>query len=150
MPDLIGNAPACGPNPLLAPWLKPSWLAKISIQPGPDHLEGDCWLWLGARTPDGYPVARGPGGRAGKQMALHRESLSQKLGEPLGAYQSDHACPSRNCIQPAHLVKATAEENLSRSSFWERGQRTQYSSLTPADWLSLADTSWCRIVSGYA
>jgi len=140
-----------GPHPILAPWLRPNWLPKIALEEGPEELEGPCWLWLGARTADNYPVARGHGGRAAKQIYLHRISLEFRLGEELGENEADHLCPNRNCFQANHLIKATRLENIQRSSFLTAGARFHINfNMTQEDWLSLADTSWSRIASGYA
>lgn len=136
-----------GPHPILAPWLRFSWLPKIAIIEGPEHLEGPCWLWLGARTADGYGVAQE---RPKGQFYLHRRALEDRIGFLLGNLEADHLCLHRNCIQGFHLKPATRLENMAASSFYEAGKRNQFQSLTPADWLSIADTSWCRIASGYA
>jgi hypothetical protein len=133
---------------MLLPWLKPSWLAKIKVEEGPEHLEGCCLLWMGARTPDGYPVVR-IGGRKGETVYLHRLSLEYVEGDLLGGMQADHLCYRRNCIQPLHLEKVTKELNISRSGF-KASQFKPASPLTQEDWLSLADTSWVQIARGYA
>lgn len=71
-----------------------------------------CWLWLGARTKNGYGNIKVDG----KVQYAHRVAYEEKFG-PLPAFtdrQLDHLCRVRNCVNPDHLELVTHRENVLR------------------------------------
>ena len=125
---------------LLPAWIKPRWLAKIRIGEIPQGFSLPCLLWLGARTPDGYPRVK-IGGRKGRVKYLHRISLEME-GIDLTDREADHQCPNRACFQSEHLKRATHEENMDRVGRAANGQVQALVLLSQEDWASLANTDW--------
>lgn len=75
------------------------------------HPGGDCWLWDGAKTRDGYGMLK----RQGYMGYAHRYYFEQLLGPIPAGKQLDHLCGIRSCCNPAHLQPVTAAENVRRS-----------------------------------
>lgn len=70
-----------------------------------DDVTG-CWTWTGPSTKSrkggAYPVYK-----SGKtQWQVHRLSLEQKLGAPLGSQTAHHVCANSLCVNPDHLQQA--------------------------------------------
>ena len=68
---------------------------------------GDCWLWQGSKTKDGYGVLTI--GR--KQYRAHRISYSEFTGDIPENIMVCHECDIPLCINPEHLFLGTAKEN---------------------------------------
>lgn len=74
-------------------------LVRLTIE------DGQCWIWLGGKTTQGYGNFR----ENGKPILAHRYSFKLhgfKLGE-----QTDHLCRRRMCVNPNHLEAVTIREN---------------------------------------
>ena len=67
----------------------------------------DCWLWNGARQPQGYGVCR----HEGKTKRAHRRVYELLVGDIPEGLQLDHLCRVRNCVNPKHLEPVTNAEN---------------------------------------
>lgn len=68
---------------------------------------GECWLWTGRPTAQGYGAVRW----RGRQTTAHRVSVEIHSG-PIGrGLQVDHACRNRLCVRPDHLRVVTDGEN---------------------------------------
>lgn len=104
------------------------WMTAPDILWARSELHGDCVLWLGALTPDGYPtsVKAAPGA-----PRAHRYSYFLAHGPIPAGLTIDHVCHTesltcpggqqcehRRCINPDHLEPVTSAENSAR-----RGQR---------------------------
>ncbi len=106
-------------SPCMAPWVRPSWYAKITVEKPPEGcrvwgrtIEGPCWLYHGA--------CNGKGHRKvwidGRLQYLHRISFAAFYEIPLHMVEAgDHLCRNRNCFQPLHIDNVTSIEN------WLRG-----------------------------
>ena len=71
-----------------------------------------CWLWLGARQPNGYGRFFGFG--AGKYRLAHRFSYELARGRIHRGKQIDHLCRNRLCVNPIHLEAVSCRTNLVR------------------------------------
>jgi hypothetical protein len=86
---------------------------------GPD----ECWLWLGAIGPRGYPtpipLARRPDGsrvvRTPAQLAWQTT-----IGPIPAGLTIDHLCRTPACVNPHHLELVTREENTRRRDLPQR------------------------------
>lgn len=74
--------------------------------------EDGCWLWIGAKTQDGYGLFYFGDGRGG---AAHRWAYEAWVGPLEEGKQIDHLCRTRACVNPTHLEQVTPLENHRRS-----------------------------------
>jgi hypothetical protein len=65
-----------------------------------------CWIWLGAKIPDGYGQI--------SATAAHRLSWQIQNGEVPQELELDHLCRVRHCVNPWHLEPVTTRENILR------------------------------------
>ena len=73
---------------------------------------GECWLWTGALTTNGYGSFMK---KKGLQMVrAHRFSYEYFVGPIPEGLDLDHLCRVRNCVNPAHLEPVTRRINLLR------------------------------------
>lgn len=86
--------------------------------------EGDCWIWLGNTTGDGY--GRIYAGK-GRTTRAHRYSLELYLGRQLDSDKfAIHSCPGGDnplCVNPAHLREGTPADNS--ADMVSRGRSTK-------------------------
>jgi hypothetical protein len=90
----------------------------------------DCWLWRGAVDRDGYGT-RSDWGRTRHVHTIAWE-LSNGRSLPSG-YVVRHSCDVRVCINPAHLLLGTQQENIADRQARDRaakGERNGVSKLT--------------------
>lgn len=110
-------------SPFVAPWIKPSWHARITVEPAPEgcrifgrQIQGPCWLYHGATNGKGHSrvyITYAPGKDHG--VYLHRLSLAAFHGiETCDLDTVDHLCRNRNCFQPLHVESVTPIENYVR------------------------------------
>lgn len=68
--------------------------------------QGDCLVWVGGKTADGY-------GRitAGGKTFAHRYAWERENGPIPEGMQVDHICWNRACVNAQHLRLATRYEN---------------------------------------
>jgi hypothetical protein len=84
-----------------------------------EKTEG-CWLWQGARTPNGYGKIK----VGGRDLSAHRVSWEleyglRESGIPEGM-QVCHHCDNRACVRPDHLFLGSQSDNT--SDMWEKGR----------------------------
>lgn len=70
------------------------------------HQTGDCWVWTGAKSSNGYGNYWNRG--------AHRVVYELLVGEIPKGKQLDHLCRNRSCVNPEHLEPVTQKENLLR------------------------------------
>jgi hypothetical protein len=71
---------------------------------------GDCWLWLGSLTRDGY----GRTHVAGVDRLAHVVAYELHVGPVPEGLVLDHTCRVRRCINPAHLEPVPVAVNTAR------------------------------------
>lgn len=71
------------------------------------HRSG-CWMWTGARTPQGYGKF---GWQNGRSILAHRYAFFLATGTLPADRQICHRCDTPPCVNPAHLFAGTAREN---------------------------------------
>lgn len=106
--------------------------SKVDRSGGPDA----CWLWLGSLHGKGYGHFR-----IGKQIEkAHRVALSLHTGLDLrGDWQGCHTCDTPRCCNPAHIVPADNDWNLSdRQAKRRHAHGMRHSRATLTDDLVLA------------
>jgi hypothetical protein len=69
-----------------------------------------CWMWLGARTPQGY----GRVSYEGQVWGAHRLAYTLLVNEITPGYVLDHLCRTPPCVNPAHLEPVTRAVNTRR------------------------------------
>lgn len=69
--------------------------------------DGDCWLWTGPQTWNGYP-------KWGDGSGAHRRIYELLVGPIPVGLDLDHLCRVRHCVNPEHLEPVTRRENLLR------------------------------------
>lgn len=81
--------------------------------------EGDCLIWTGAKTTDGY----GSISINRKPYLAHRYAWEQQNGEVPDGMQVHHLCYDRSCVEIEHLTLVTQAQNSSaRRGPMERSQ----------------------------
>lgn len=73
--------------------------------------EGECWVWTGHRSYDGY----GRFGVGGIPRNAHRVSYRWLAGPIPPGLVLDHLCRVRACVRPDHLEAVTIATNARRS-----------------------------------
>lgn len=72
--------------------------------------EGDCRVWTGVLTYNGYGKVR----MKHRTSRAHRASYEAFVGPIPEGLEIDHLCRNRACIKPSHLEPVTRPENHRR------------------------------------
>lgn len=90
---------------------------------------GDCWLWTGRISRDGY-------GRIGFHGRPHARAHRVAYELYVGAVENGqvlHRCDVRACVRPEHLYLGTHAENMRDRESKGRGCKTSNATLTEVD-----------------
>jgi hypothetical protein len=71
---------------------------------------GDCWIWIGGRSSEGY----GSFSRDGRSRPAHILAYEEAHGPTPEGLELDHTCRNRACVNPAHLEPVTHRVNTLR------------------------------------
>jgi hypothetical protein len=80
-------------------------------------IDGECWLWTGAKNNKGYGLIW-TGHRAFGYV--HRFSYAEFVG-PIGKLFVLHSCDKPLCFNPKHLFLGTQKDNL--ADMTKKGRR---------------------------
>lgn len=98
-----GGQKMCGPEP--RPAADRFWVMVEKTE--------TCWLWMGAKQPEGYGrFGAGPG----KSPLAHRFAYELLVGPIADGMTIDHLCRNTSCVNPAHMEPVTREENAYRGN----------------------------------
>lgn len=77
---------------------------------------GDCWLWPGGTSGNGYGQLTTLTGDERKQTTIkvHRAMYERHVGPIPEGMELDHLCKVKRCANPAHLEPVTHLENVQR------------------------------------
>lgn len=85
------------------------------FEPGKYSVEGDCWIWTGFKTWEGYP--RTGAANKGLSQYAHVAAYTLTIGPVPEGLQLDHLCKNRSCINPRHMEPVTPVVNSSRAKW---------------------------------
>ncbi|AUM00520.1 HNH endonuclease signature motif containing protein [Pseudomonadota bacterium 24LQ007] len=79
------------------------FLEKIDFDP-----DSGCWIWKGARHPQGYGLIKR---KDGAQLRAHRVAYELAYGPIPDGLMVCHRCDRPQCVRPGHLFVGTARDN---------------------------------------
>ena len=75
-----------------------------------------CWMWLGAKSRNGYPGVFWTGHRPPGYVKAHRFAYCAAKGPIPDGLTLDHLCRVRCCVNPAHLEAVDNRTNILRGT----------------------------------
>lgn len=72
--------------------------------------EQGCWVWEGAKQPNGYGKLK----VQGRTELVHRAAYEAWVGPIPDGWVVDHKCSNRACCNPEHLEAVEQRENTIR------------------------------------
>ena len=92
--------------------------------------DGECWMWQGAKFPDGYGVFH----FEGRPTRAHRVSHAIFVGPVGDGKMVMHTCDRPLCVNPDHLREGTPLDNVmdayEKGRKNDRGSKNGWSKLT--------------------
>jgi len=91
----------------MSPNDKERFWSKVDIK-----SEQECWPWKDGLQKNGYGYLS-VGGRAGKDLPVHRIAKTLSMGEEIPTGQVVmHSCDNPPCCNPSHLESGTQSDNI--------------------------------------
>lgn len=84
------------------------------------RVEGDCWVWTGAKANRGYSEWR-PGGRGDNRWRVHRLVYTMMIDDIPEGLTLDHLCMVKLCVNPYHMDPTPIPVNQAR---WVASRKT--------------------------
>lgn len=81
------------------------------------HMTSGCWVWTGARSPQGYGMLQARWLSPTPRTA-HSVMNEQVFGAVPEGLVLDHLCRNRACVRPDHLEPVSMTENNRRGNGW--------------------------------
>lgn len=78
--------------------------------------DASCWIWMGAKTPEGYGRFVGRKWGLPKYLGAHRVAYELLVGPVPDDRHLDHLCRTPSCVNPAHLEPVTPQVNMRRAT----------------------------------
>ena len=75
-------------------------------------IEGDCWIWQGAKNNMGYGMIREYETKATSKMRTTHRVSAELNGHDIKGMCVLHSCDNPACINPAHLWIGTMKDNM--------------------------------------
>jgi hypothetical protein len=89
------------------------FMARVAIDP-----VTSCWVWQRMLMPNGYGQM---GYKSRGSMLAHRAAYEVFVGPLIEGLMVCHTCDNPRCVNPAHLVQATAQWNAQDMKAKQRG-----------------------------
>lgn len=113
-------------------------------------IESDCWTWVGARVTSASGLIYGRSVLGHKQIHAHKKAYLIFVGPITPGQVVRHSCDNTLCINPAHLLIGTTQDNVQdrvnrdRSA---RGERQGSSKLTEKEvrFIRTSPLSCCQL-----
>lgn len=85
--------------------------------------EGECVVWTGARSRDGYGLFW----HGGTMVLAHRWAYEQARGPIPAGRVLDHRCRNHACVRVTHLEPVTSAENTRRGAPYRINDNRRFS-----------------------
>lgn len=125
--------------------MDPMELTRFTRPPPEDRFwskvnkTADCWLWTGKQNDHGYGIFT----ISSQQYRAHRVVWEVINGPIPGGKLVRHMCDQRMCVNPAHLVLGTAQDNAADAARRSRINRKRGSGTASAK-LAEDQVAWAR------
>ncbi len=102
---------------------------------------GDCWIWTGPRDHHGYGKWQTTGHKR-SNIKVHRWSYEHFNGPIPDGLMIRHTCDHPSCVNPAHLLVGTMQDNMNDKvarNRQQQGEGIAQSVLTRSDVLEIRE-----------
>jgi len=84
-------------------------------------VDGECWIWQGAKRPSGYGVIGVHQDGKHTVKSTHRVAYELAVGPIPEGLHIDHICSNKACVRPEHL--RAVQQQANNQAMWDRGER---------------------------